>query len=210
MSYNSTTTINQSKLIIVEGKDDHLFFNELCKYLDINDYQIIDHDGITKYRNKLKAIIDTTGFRSNVTSLGIIRDADSDANSTFQSVQDALRYCNLPVPPRPLIPILGTANNPKINILILPPNNTHGILEDVLLTSIQNDPVTPCVDQYFLCVARARVRNSLPIHLSKAKIQVFLASRRECWLSLGVAAQQNYWTFTDVAFNDLRNFLLSL
>jgi hypothetical protein len=198
-------TINQPKLIFVEGKDDRIFLNELCNYLGVINFQIVAHNGISGYPRKLKGLINSSGFRSIVTSLGIVRDAEANADSTFQSIKNALRYCNLPVPETTSRPI--SSDNLNVNVLILPPNRSHGSLEDVLLDSIQEDPVMPCVDQYFSCISST---HNYPTHLSKAKIQVFLASRRRCWLSLGVAAQQDYWPYTSVAFNAIREFLLNL
>jgi hypothetical protein len=89
----------------------------------------------------LRAITPDRGFQ-DVVSRGIVRDADSDPVGAFQSVTDALRNANLPVPEQILIP---TGQKPKVAVIILPKPHAHGMMEDLYL-----EEVVPSV-QVFLC-----------------------------------------------------------
>jgi len=61
------------------------------------------------------------------------------------------------------------------------------------------------VEQYFECLQQEEL--PLPDNMSKAKVQVFLASRRKAGLRLGEAAQAGYWPWDAKAFEHVRDFL---
>jgi len=61
------------------------------------------------------------------------------------------------------------------------------------------------VEQYFECLQQEEL--PLPDNISKAKVQVFLASRCKAGLRLGEAAQAGYWPWDDQAFRQVRDFL---
>ncbi len=193
--------ILKTRLIIVEGKEDELFFEALIKHLSLNNIQVLPIGGRTELRKYLKAIIKTPGF-DKVTSLGIIRDADSNPMATLQSIRDALRSVRLPVPEKAVVPF---GDKPKVVIMILPDENTPGMLEDLCLRAVRQDPAMFCVDQYFQCLQQKHL--TLPSKISKAKVQVFLGSRSEPGKLLGVAAQAGYWPFDFEAFSILKKFI---
>jgi hypothetical protein len=89
--------------------------------------------------------------------------------------------------------------------MILPEENTPGMLEDLCLRAVAQDPAMLCVEQYFQCLQQRGL--SLPHNRSKAKVQAFLASRPEAGKRLGEAAQARYWPWDDKAFEQVRNFL---
>lgn len=78
-------------LLLVEGKDEYNFFCELgnhifgCK----NKFQIINYKGKSSFRKKVKAFYELARKQTTLQSIGVIRDADDDPNSAFQSVYDA-------------------------------------------------------------------------------------------------------------------------
>ena len=90
-------TILKPFLLIVEGSSDKNFFESLCKFMTINDIEIIEVGGVSRFMDQVGAIIRMDGFE-NVKTFGIIRDADNNVNQAFNSVQDVLRNNNLPVP----------------------------------------------------------------------------------------------------------------
>lgn len=194
--------IKEPTILFVEGKEEVFFFNAFINHLGLKNIQLIDMEGKTQLRDRLKALIVASGFKAKVSSLGIVRDANANPKGAFQSVCDALKTLNLPVPERPLIP---KGISPKITILILPKEDTPGMLEDICLKSVQNNPALFCVDQYFKCLQEQGI--PLPGKESKAKVQVFLASRKEPGLRLGEAAQKGYWPWEDNAFDEIKSFL---
>jgi hypothetical protein len=64
------------------------------------------------------------------------------------------------------------------------------------------------VEQYFQCLHQQGVPE--PRNLSKAKVQVFLASREEAGKRLGEAAQAGYLPLEHEAFEEVRDFLRQL
>jgi hypothetical protein len=79
------------------------------------------------------------------------------------------------------------------------------MLEDLCLKAVVQDPAMLCVEQYFECLQQEEL--PLPDNISKAKAQVFLASRRKAGLRLGEAAQAGYWPWEAKAFEQVRDFL---
>lgn len=193
--------IEQPNVLIVEGKEEELFFGALIEHLRLQGIEIRSIGGKEKLRGNLKALVLTPGF-SRVTSLGIVRDADADPNAAFQSVRDALRAANLLAPDHPL-EIVGV--NPRVAVLILPGEGSPGTLEDVCLKAVAEDPTLFCVEQYFKCLEQKKLL--LPYNMSKAKVEVFLASRPEPDLRLGEAAKKGYWPWDHEAFQPLKDFI---
>ena len=196
--------IKRSKLLIVEGKEDELFFSAFCHHLRLNDIQVLSIGGKTNLPSNLKALKKATNF-SQVTALGIIRDADEDANAAFQSVCSALQHAGLPIPTKPMTPAPG---HPRVLVMILPDNQSPGALEDVCLKAIAGTPAMRCVDEFFCCLQRHHLPP--PKILSKAKVLAYLTSLPEPDKRLGESAEAGYWDWDHPAFSDLKDFLRSL
>ena len=200
-------------LLIVEGKDEKLFFEALIENMNLTDIQIFPIGGKTKLKENLKHLVKVSPNFHLVTSLGIIRDANDSPIGAFQSVCDALKKVELPVPKGPLIPSTGpNPRNPKyhikVNVFIMPDGNSFGDLEELCLRAVKTDPAMKCVVQYFYCLQHQGL--SLPKQMSKAKVHVFLASRAEPDKRLGEAAKAGYWPWNHNAFEKIKNFLFEL
>jgi hypothetical protein len=198
--------IEKLKLLIVEGRDEEEFFGVLLEKLGIRDVQIAGVGGKTKIRPNLKTLKITDPFFDRVTSLGIIRDADENCNDAFKSVQDALKAAGLPCPKKPLVP---TKALPKVTVLILPPGAARGALEDICLASAKEDLTMACVDDYFNCLDAKGIGRPVKDFV-KAKARVFLSSRADPILDVGIAAKKGYWSFDAPEFEKVKGFLRSL
>lgn len=196
--------ITTPKLLLVEGKDEKNIFTALLSHLSLEDIQVLDIAGKTKIHKKLKALTTLAPNFSNVTSIGIVRDADDKPKGAFQSICSALKKAGLSVPRKQLS---FTAERPKIGILILPKPGSKGMLEDICLESIKDTPEVKCIKIYFDCIKKNT--KTLPNNLSKAKIHAFLAAK-EPGLRLGEAAQKGRWQWDHEAFNGIKNFLRML
>ncbi len=196
-----TIEIEKPNILIVEGRDEELFFDSLIKHLELDNIQILDIGGKTIFRDRLNALITSPRF-SEVSTLGIVRDANSNPSAAYQSICNALQSVKLSIPERPLI---MAGSNPRVVVLILPKEDEPGMLEDLCLKSVESDPALTCTEQYFQCLQIQNI--PLPHNTSKAKTQVFLASRHEAGKRLGEAAQAGYWSWDSNAFEQVRNFL---
>lgn len=194
-------TVDKSKVIIAEGKDDCNLINEICNFLNIHDIQTISTN--TKPNSdSLKPIFNMSNFSQIVKSIGIIRDANDDPNAAFQSVSTALQNNGYPVPAVPLVPV----NNGLIQtlIMIVPDFHNQGNLETLLMRYVQSLPISNCITDFFTCITQ---HGHNPRIISKAQVQTYLAAQRDCGMSLGVAARQRVWDFQHAAFSDLINFI---
>ena len=196
-----TIEITQPSLLVVEGREEELFFGALIKHLGLQHIQVMGVGGKTNLRRNLKALTLSPRF-AQVISLGVVRDANNNPGAAFQSVRDALHAVNLPAPERALMP---AGDSPQVFVMILPGEGSPGMLEDLCLRAVVQDPAMLCVERYFECLQQEDL--SLPDNMSKARVQVFLASRRKARLRLGVAAQAGYWPWDKKAFEQVRNFL---
>ena len=195
----------ESRLLVVEGPADEMLFQYLIRHLRLAGIQIHNIGGVTNLEQELLSLTQTPGFHDEVKSLGIVRDADDDSESAFDSVRVALEQCGLPAPAEPLE---ASGNDPSVTVLIVPHGESSGALDDVCLASVADDPVMQCVEDYIDCMLDAV--DAQPNNLSKSRLQAFLSSRREPGMLLGAAARANYWNFDHPSFNPIKELLRML
>jgi len=196
-----SVSIGEPNLLLVEGQNDARFCGALLRHLGISGVQVPEVGGKGQFCPWLKALVRTPGF-DQVKVVLAVRDADENAQGAFQSIRDAFRDAGLPVPNQP-----GrlTDKVPRVGVEILPGEGRPGNLEHLCLTAIADDPALPCLDQFFGCPKKNGL--SRPRDMSKAKVQVFLASRPKPGLRLGEAAEAAYWPWEAAAFGGLKQFL---
>ena len=194
-------SIKQPKLLVVEGADDARLFNALLRHIGVSGIQVVDAGGKDNIRQTLKVIPSSPNY-SKVSSIGVVRDADANADGALQSVQDALKAANLPSPDAPLS-LVGTAI--RVAVLIAPHGEPSGAIEDVCLESVAGDAAMGCVRDYFSCLNDNGVEQLG--NMPKAEAQAFLASRERPGLRLGEAASAGYWDFEHAAFDPFKRLL---
>jgi hypothetical protein len=199
--------INKPNLLLVEGRDEELFFMALLNSLNVNEeIQVIQAGGKDQFRAKLKAYMITDGF-PGVRRMGIIRDADGNHKGAFDSVCSALRSASLPVPSAVMT---LTDGNPRTAVMIMPPEPVEGRnLEDLCLAAVADDPALRCIEAYFDCLTQEEIIHE-ENRIAKARVHAFLASRAEPDLRLGEAAGKNYWNWDHPAFGPVKDFLRRL
>jgi hypothetical protein len=202
--------ITKPKLLVVEGADDNRFLAALLKSLRMgDDFDIRDLEGKGNFGEALRFLPAASGF-TQINSLGIVCDADQDAQSAFLSIRNILRNTLLSVPDRPMT---ITAGNPRVAVFIWPNCSVSGTLETLCLSSVENDPAMPCVRQYFECLRDQMP--ALPKTIEKAQLHAFLlhtflASREKPGLRIGEAAEKHYWDWDHPAFDPIKQFLGAL
>ena len=173
--------ITKSKLLLVEGKDEIEFFEAFLDNIGVDDVELRPVGGISKFKRNLKALKTFSGFH-RVKSIGIVRDADYDPSNAFQSIKNALTAAGLPVPSTPYCPIPGP---PKVNIAVLPAADRDGMLEDLCLQTVEQDPAMVCVKDFFRCLQKQVDPSDYPRTEAKARVRAFLTSRElleeECY-----------------------------
>jgi hypothetical protein len=195
--------LDKPKLLIGEGKDEVRFFEALLKHLRIEDTKVAQYGGKNKLPDYLDALRLRPGF-TDLTSLGVTRDADTDALSAFDSVRNHLARRGFVTPDSSGSVQAGT---PKVGIMIFP-GNRPGMLEDLCLAALQADSVIRCIDEYFECVRVTK--GNTPDQISKARIHAWLAAQDPPDLRLGEAAQRGLIDWDSPSFSQLRTFLTAL
>lgn len=197
--------ITSSRVVVVEGHDTFQFLKALLKQLNLlNEIEIRNYGGINDLGVYLETLKSIDGFEK-VNSLGIIRDAEKSAKEAFDSVCKYLKNSAFEVPARPATTAKGT---PKVSVFILPDCVNPGMLETLCLQAVKDDPVVPCVDQYFKCLQQEGW--PMPDNITKARMRTFLASRKRPNLLLGQAAHEGYWPWENPIFDILKNFLRAI
>ena len=194
-----------SAQLLVEGRDQAAFFRAFVERLEIDGVQVQNFGGVNDLPVFLESFAASRDFRDNVESVGIVRDAETSARSAFQSVQGALRNANLPVPDSPEH---EAGESPSVKVFILPDNQSEGMLETLLCETFADTPLDGCIDRFFDCV-----RNEAGVGLhrpEKARAHAYIATRRDPFVSVWVAAQRGYWNLDHAAFDGVRRFLQSL
>ncbi len=192
--------INQSRILLVEGDDERHLVKGLQSLHGFPDFQIIDYKGKDKFRSFLGTLRLTEGF-NQVTSIGILRDADSNPSGAFQSIQDSLNYNKLPCPGKPVE--AARADNLSVRVFIIPGAGQQGMLETLCLQALADDPVFACVNEFSTCVQSKRTQN---FNMAKVQMQAFLASFPGVRL-IGEAALAGHLNLGNAAYQPLVNFL---
>ena len=203
MPARGITQIDSTIQLLVEGNDDRNFFEALAGHLGLQDVQIQNFGGVNSLRRYLAGLAAAPGF-SNVRRLGIVRDAEASPTSAFESVQSSLTNAQLPVPDGPMQETTGT---PAVSVLVLPDGQSTGMLETLLCRTFADTPVDACLDDLFDCIHTAGVETKRP---EKARAHLWLATRPDPHLSVGVAAKRGYWPLDHPALADVRGFLTKL
>lgn len=204
----SNSTRERLRFLVVEGVSEEHLFNALFAHMkrggvEVGDIKIIVSEGKDNIRGDIQAITQIANFDA-VVSIGVVRDADDNADGALRSVQGALRAAGLPAPSASLSVVGG---DPKVAVLITPHGKTTGVLEDVCLEAMEDDPAMGCVHDYISCIQNRLDARAQPRSPSKAMAQAFLASRRDPGLLLGQAAHRGYWDFEHAAFEPLKRLV---
>jgi hypothetical protein len=196
-------TLHKPKQLLVEGPDDFAFFLALLDNMGVQDVQIQVYGGKSKLLRFLNTLTKVSGFHEIARSIAIARDADMNPQDSFYSVQNALKKVHLPIPESPQTPV---DDHKRVTVLILPDTHSPGELETLLLQAVIDDPVMPCIGEYFACMQHQKIE--LPATMmEKARLYVFLASRKDPGLQIGTASRASYLHLESPVYDHVKEFI---
>ena len=197
--------ISLPKQLLVEGFDAARLLQALVGHLKLGDIQVQNFGGNWELAAFLIALRALPNFEAQVTSVGIVRDADANPAAALQSVRAALRKAGLEALDRPGIP---TETNPRTAVFILPDGETPGMLKSLCLAAVEGEPAIGCVDKYVACITSET--GAQPKNLAKARLYAYLAAQPKPGLRLVEAAEAGVWPWDHPAFDLLKDFLRAL
>jgi hypothetical protein len=202
-------TIENSKILIVEGKDEAGFIAALIRHLGLSLPQIVQIDGKDKFKRDFMPFW-YSGDNSNVNSLGVVMDAEKNqAASTHKSICSVFEKLGIPKPSSP--GVLVTTEKIKVGTFIMPDNESAGMLESLCLASITSDPVIDCLNKYFDCFMTMRsAEEVVKINMPKSRLLAYLATKSPYANSIDIAAQKGHFNFENEVFNPLKSFIIDL
>ncbi len=189
--------IEKTKIIAVEGNDEVNFFEAFFEKNDINDFQIINFGGKYFFRKRILSLTKLDGF-DEITHFGLIRDADENYNSAFESLIDSLKNADLPCPEKNNS--FSEKNKLKVGIFIMPSKNEKGALENLCIEIIKEDKDFNCIKKFIDCLLNK------PEKIEKSIIQIFLATKNPMVNSLGLGAKKGHFDFQNKKMKELLDF----
>ncbi|MDR0927591.1 MAG: hypothetical protein LBO69_07490 [Ignavibacteria bacterium] len=180
-----------SKLLLVEGRDDKSVVSAICKVSRIDiDFDIIDCGGVTNALKLFGKYISRMPLSRDLTTVGVIVDADQDIGRRFNEIKTILRNigCDIDTLPATGLILNNVEDEQRIGIWIMPDNNTRGMLEDFIKFLVPpNDVVMQSVEEHLNSIEKHRINRYSPIHRQKAVIHSWLALQEDPGMSMGAS-----------------------
>lgn len=193
------------KFVLCEGQDDVAVIQGICQFSGITGV-VAEHcrgrDNLENYLCEMPKRPEFT--RGEVESLAVIIDAEEAAASSWQKIANAVRL-SFQVSLTESGVFAGSA--PKIGGYVICGQGDKGMIEDLCLEAVSDQPGYSCLQEYFKCLADKTGRAD---YLAKAKFRAWMASQSDFDLRVGMAAQKGHLPWESQAFDPLREFLRKL
>ena len=194
-------------LLLVEGRDEENLFRALIdRHLGAaTGIQVIGAGGVDKFPVNLDAIRIAVRARPTLRSIGVVRDADDNAEAAFRSVYDHLQNAGF-APPAAHSEFSDA--NPSIGVFIVPDGSEPGAIESLCRRSVEGTDAARCVNEYMQCLQDHDAMHSRSADKSFA--HAYLATTANPVARVGEGAQGGVWDFDSPAFSQLSQFLRDL
>lgn len=193
------------KLVICEGNDDVAVIGGIRNHFQIQGLKIESCEGRNNLERYLQELPKRADFaRGEVRSLAVIIDAETNVGSSWDKLKNAVKL-GFGVVLNEQQAFAG--DNLKIAGLVISGGQNKGMIEDLCLEAVSDQPGYQCLQDYFACLAE---RTEQKEYHSKAKFNAWMASQSELSLRVGSAAEKGYLPWDKAAFEPLRRFLQSL
>lgn len=193
------------KIVICEGKTDTAVIRNLCLAANIQNLIIESCNGRGNLERYLHDLHVRPEFaRKEVESLAVLIDAELDTDASWQKVRNAIQ---LGFAIKLGGPGIFHPGQPRIAALVIPEGRDCGMIEDLCLEAVSEQPEYWCMVQYFACLSE---RTGKKDHHSKAKFRAWMASQPDFDLYLGLAADKGYIPWDSPVFAPILALLRQL
>ena len=221
MSNNKKIQPNTKHLILCEGIDEKLFFIWYLDYFkkkgydNLNHIQLEDIGGNQDIKSQLGLWKMVSGFEQ-LQTIGIIRDAETNADGAVRSIEKCFADNDLTVPTEPFD--LGTSNSGPNTVYGLLPgtmeNNElqNGTLEDLCLQILKdpNSEVKVSNIGKYLYELQTELKYQIS-HIHKAKLHTYFASDdKYIGSKIGEAAKYGAFDFESPKLDAFRGMFKKL
>lgn len=178
--------------LLVEGVDDLHVVSALMQHHKFPEtFKIEEKGGISEVFKVLP--VQLKG--SNVRAIGVLVDADENAEDRWKSISSILNnagYAGIPTSPPSEGLILETAGLPNFGAWLMPDNTLPGMLEDFVSYLVPaNDDLWPMAQQSIEKIPENK-KKFKDRHLCKAHIHTWLAWQEDPGTPLGLSITKKY------------------
>jgi hypothetical protein len=191
--------------LVAEGTHDAFILERVLQHLNLHEsVQIQVAGGKDKIPRMLPVFAKSSEFIGMVRAVGVVRDADEDAGTAFDSVKDAFSRSGLPVPGKSFQVVDDSGR--RAGIAILPDGASRGAMETLLLDTVRGHEHMECVEQYIACSQKKT--KDRHYDENKARVALLLGGFYGEYKNpmTGLAL----WDPASQAFEQLRSFLSQL
>lgn len=196
------------KKLLVEGNNDQHVILALCNRFEIaENFDIIDSKSI----GNLFLQIPVRFKQSEVNTIGIIIDADTDIKSRWLSLSALLKSERFTVPDNiPTDGLVISANDKKVGVWIMPNNSSNGMLEDFISFLVpKDDQLLTVANDTLNSIEEKGLNKYAMVHKSKALIHTWLSWQDDPGTPMGLAITKRYLTTDENICLQLMNWLKS-
>lgn len=194
----------QKGLLLVEGETDRHVVYAICSKLELpENFNVAssknDDGALAEFSSKAKA-------PNRPQILGLVLDADSSADTRWLQIIGKMKRHGYSFPPKPMIEGFITVSEkpgwPKIGVWLMPDNCNSGMLEDLLISCLE-EPSRQFIVNHVDDAKRQGIAQYKDCHRSKAIIHSYLAIQDEPGKPLGQSITAD---FIDIDRPDVRKF----
>lgn len=190
------------KIVLCEGNEDLLVVRGICSASGITGLTIEHCAGRNNLEKYLREMPKRPEFtRGEVESLLVLIDAETNAEAAWQKIQNAVRL-GFGLQLQHLGEFAG--EQPRIAGFVIAGPDGKGMLEDLCLDAVSEQPGYVCLQNYFLCLTE---HTPVKEYHAKAKFRAWMASQKEYELGVSLAAGKGYIPWESPSFDRVRLFL---
>jgi hypothetical protein len=194
---------NASRVLIVEGYGDLLFYAEFLEHLGVDNVFIKHFVGRSDLQTKLETFL-SPALVSAKSAIGVIVDADQNPAGIAGSMAATLgQLTNQQIAAQ-----TWTQGGPRVGLFVVPSNNATGEIETLVWQSWssanQNLPARQCIESFRNCMAQSGLTPQSP---DKALIGALLSITHDEDPRLGPGARAGVFDFERPELQPLKAFL---